>query len=65
MGYILRIAFGFAVALAIYSPNTLAAYIDTPGMSAFRADLAAAHPQVSLKSLVAQSLQGAHATARR
>jgi hypothetical protein len=65
MFFLLRIVFGFAVAFAIYSPNTLAAYIDTPGMSHFRADLAATHPTARLQNLIAESLRAVPSTGNR
>ena len=41
MGTLIRAAFGFAIAYAVYAPHGFAAHFDTPRMSAVKAELAA------------------------
>jgi hypothetical protein len=57
MGTLLRAAFAFAVAYAVYAPNDFAAHFETPRMAAVKADLAAAQPGVKLQLIIEDGLK--------
>ena len=57
MGTLLRAAFAFAVAYAVYAPHSFAAYFETTPLAAVKADLAAAQPGVKLQLMIENGLK--------
>ena len=57
MGTLLRAAFAFAVAYAVYAPHDFAAHFETPRIAAVKADLAAAQPGTKLTLMIEDGLK--------
>ena len=57
MGTLLRAAFAFAVAYAIYAPRDFAAHFKTPHLAEVKADLAAAQPGAKLQIVIENGLK--------
>ena len=58
MGTLLRAVFGFAIALAVYSPHAFATYLGTTRLTAVKAELAATHPKADLQAMIRDELKG-------
>ncbi|MBU6299482.1 MAG: hypothetical protein KGJ79_07435 [Alphaproteobacteria bacterium] len=57
MGLLLRAAFAFAIAFAVLSPDSFAAYFGTPRLAAVKAELAVARPAHKLRTMIAAGLK--------
>jgi len=57
MGTLLRVIVAFAIAYAVYDPHAFAAYFDTHGMTAAKAELAATRPGAEVRLVIEQGLK--------
>ena len=57
MAKLLKAAFAFFVAYAVYAPGEMAAHFDTPRLNAVRAELAAERPAAKLSQAIGTWLE--------
>ena len=60
MGAVFRAALGFAIAFALYAPNTFLSYVPVKALTRVDAEIAAAHPEAKLAAQIQDLRRRAH-----